>query len=162
MLDDDDYCEAISGMNDCRGKPQYSKKCCSSSASCTANPTSLELDSNQDRRCGNPVTNRLSYSTANWYHATWLGTSKDFDPIWGAQIQCNLTTYNFRQKLLRGSWDVQGCGFENKAAWDVMHLVGWYLPPSCESLVPVYQTTQRLSPEFINQRNIRLPSFEMV
>jgi hypothetical protein len=46
-----------------QGKSKYSEKTCPSATLSTTNPTWTELGSNPGRRNGNPVDNRLSYST---------------------------------------------------------------------------------------------------
>jgi hypothetical protein len=57
MIDDDDF-GAVSEMDEWQRKSKYREETCPSAAVPTTGPTSLESDSNQGRRCGNPATNR--------------------------------------------------------------------------------------------------------
>jgi hypothetical protein len=64
MIDGDD-CRAISGMNECQGKPKYSEKPCPSAALSTTDPTGLDPGSNPVHRRWKPAADRLSYGAAS-------------------------------------------------------------------------------------------------
>jgi hypothetical protein len=51
--------------NEWQGNPKYSEKSCLDATLSSTNPTWPDLGSNLDRRGGNPVTNCLTYVTAN-------------------------------------------------------------------------------------------------
>jgi hypothetical protein len=80
-LDDTWWVWSSRWNKDLQGKPKYSEKTCPSAALSTTNPTWPELGSNPGRRGRKPMTNRLSYGTANTDSKLGTQSSDSIDDV---------------------------------------------------------------------------------
>jgi hypothetical protein len=80
MIDCDD-CGAITGMNECQGKPKYSEEICPNAALSTTDHKWIDWGSNPCRRGGKPAT----FSTPSLYEVcsvVKLDMTSSLHPIW--------------------------------------------------------------------------------